>query len=283
MRARAIACSAAARTAKTSCPSTTSRGMSYDGAALVDVVDRRGALHGGAHAVAVVLDDEEAGELPERGHVERLVEGAVVHGRLAHEADDHLVAAAVLDGEADAGRDRECARRRCRARRGSRVDLSNRCIEPPLPRDAAIHAAEQLGHDRARRHAAGERLPVVAVGGDDVVVLAQQRDEAGADASWPMYRWQKPPMRPIAYISAVRSSNRRCSSIECSSSRCSALRSAGAERVGVGLRGRPGGRFRRRFRRRFRGRLRAGFRGRLVAAPCWRTRTPCVLRAWWWS
>ena len=41
-------------------------------------------------------------------------------------------------------------------------------------------------------------------------------------ASCPMYRWQKPPILPIAYASAHRSSKRRCSSIECSSSRLSA-------------------------------------------------------------
>src|SRR5205823_7921485 len=38
-------------------------------------------------------------------------------------------------------------------------------------------------------------------------------------ASWPMYRWQKPPIFPSAYASAHRSSNRRCNSIERRSSR----------------------------------------------------------------
>jgi hypothetical protein len=70
-------------------------------AALVDVVDGRRALERRAHAVPVVLDDEHAGQLPQAGHVERLVERAGVHHRLAHEADDDLIAAAVLDGEAD--------------------------------------------------------------------------------------------------------------------------------------------------------------------------------------
>ena len=91
---------------------------------------------------------------------------------------------------------------------------------------AAVDAAEQLGHHRARRHAARERLAVIAVGRDDVVVRAQHRDRAGATASWPMYRWQKPPILPSAYASAQRSSKRRWSSIERSSSRRS---------VGVGV------------------------------------------------
>ena len=87
---------------------------------------------------------------------------------------------------------------------------------------AAVDAAEQLGHDGARRHAARERLPVIAVRRDDVVVRAQHRDARRCcTASWPMYRWQKPPILPNAYASAHRSSKRRCSSIERSSSRLS--------------------------------------------------------------
>ena len=75
-------------------------------AALVNVVDGGRTLDGGAHAVAVVLDDEQAWQLPERRHVERFVEGAVVDRCLAHEAHDDLIATAILDRETDTGRDR---------------------------------------------------------------------------------------------------------------------------------------------------------------------------------
>ena len=40
----------------------------------------------------------------------------------------------------------------------------------------AVDAAEQLRHDGSRRHATGERLAVIAVGRDHVVVGAQDRD-----------------------------------------------------------------------------------------------------------
>ena len=50
---------------------------------------------------------------------------------------------------------------------------------------AAVHAPEELGHDRARRHAAGECLAVVAVGGDDVVVGAEHREHARGDRLLP--------------------------------------------------------------------------------------------------
>ena len=115
-------------------PSTTSRGMSYAAGALAR--RRRSPTtrsKRGAHAVAVVLADEDDRQLPQRGHVERLVERADVHGRLAEEADAHLVAAAVLDREARRPPRAARGRRRCRGRRGSRCSASNRCIEPPLP------------------------------------------------------------------------------------------------------------------------------------------------------
>ena len=54
------------------------------------------------------------------------------------------------------------------------------CIEPPLPARASVDAAEQLGHHGARSHAARERLAVVAVRRDDVVVGAERREHAGA-------------------------------------------------------------------------------------------------------
>src|SRR5262249_59043382 len=61
------------------------------------------------HPVAVVLAHEDYGQLPDRRHVECLVEGPDVHRRFAEEADAHLVAAAVLDGEGETGRQREVA------------------------------------------------------------------------------------------------------------------------------------------------------------------------------
>ena len=73
------------------------------------VGDRGDALERGAHAVAVVLATEDDGELPDGGHVQRFVEGADVHGRLAEIAEAHLVAVAVLDCEAEPGGERDVA------------------------------------------------------------------------------------------------------------------------------------------------------------------------------
>ena len=92
-----------------------------------------------------------------------------------------LIAAAILDREADAGRERHVAADDAVAAEEVQCCVSNMCIEPPLPREQPSLPAEQLGHDGARRHAARERLAVIAVRRDDVVVGAKHRDRAGAD------------------------------------------------------------------------------------------------------
>ena len=121
--------------------------MSYEHARSADVVDGRRALERGAHPVAVVLDEVDHRQLPERGHVQRLVEGAVVHRGVAEEADADLVAAAILDREGDAvaiGRwppTMPCPPRKFTLR-------SKKCIEPPLPFEQPSDAAEQLRHHR---------------------------------------------------------------------------------------------------------------------------------------
>ena len=163
----------ASRTANTSCPSHAGVGDVVRRAALVDVLDGRRALERRAHAVPVVLDHVDDGQLPEAGHVERLVEGAGVHDRLAHEADAHLIAAAVLDGEADAGGERDVPADDAVAAEEVHAAVEH-VHRAALAVRAAVDAAEQLGHHGARRDAAHERLAVVAVRGDDVVVGPQR-------------------------------------------------------------------------------------------------------------
>jgi hypothetical protein len=144
-------------------------------------VDRRRPLERRAHPVAVVLDDVHDRQLPETGHVQRLVERTGVDHRLAHEADADLVAVAVLDRERDAGRERHVAADDAVTTKevGLPVEEVHRAA---LAARAAIDATEELGHHGPRRDAARERLPVVPVGRDDVIVGTQHRQRAGADA-----------------------------------------------------------------------------------------------------
>ncbi len=125
-----------------------------------------------------------AGQLPERGHVERLVEGAVVDRGLAEVADRHLVGVAVLGGERHAGRERDVpADDAVPAEEPERgVEEVHRAALAPA---AARGLAEQLGHDGARADPARQRVAVLAVGAGDVVVRAQGREAADRDRLLP--------------------------------------------------------------------------------------------------
>src|SRR5678810_591092 len=140
---------------------------------------RRSTLQRRAHAVAIVLDHVHDRQLPEAGHVERFVERARVDDRLAHEADAHLVAAPILDGEGNAG-----AERNVRANDAVAAEEVQALVEhvhrAALTASTAVDAAEELGHHGARCHTACKRLTVVAVGRNDVVVGAEERQNARA-------------------------------------------------------------------------------------------------------
>ena len=99
-------------------------GDAVGGAALVEVLDRGRAVEGGAHAVAVVLDDVDDRQVPQRAHVQRLVEGALVDGAVAEEAEHDLVGAAQADAVAHARPRPAGGRPRCRRRRSCRAGTS---------------------------------------------------------------------------------------------------------------------------------------------------------------
>ena len=137
-----------------------------------------GAFLARAHGVLVVLDDEDDRHVPEGGEVERFVDGALVGGAVAHVAKaaalEPLVFEGVGESEAQWGLAADDAVAAPEMfRRGEEVHGA------ALALGAAGEFALQLGHELAHAHADGEGVAMVAVGGDDVVVLAQQR--AGAD------------------------------------------------------------------------------------------------------
>ena len=154
------------------------------GAPLEDVVNGRRPLERGAHAVAIILDDEHAGQLPERGHVQRFVKRAGVHDGLAHEAHNHLIATAILDRETDTGRERYVSAHDAVPTKEVRVGVEH-VHRTTLATRASILPTEQLGHYAARRDAARERLAVIAIGGDDVIIGAQHAERAGAHCFLP--------------------------------------------------------------------------------------------------
>ncbi len=159
-------------------------GDAVRGAALVEVLHRGRAVERRAHAVAVVLDDVDHGQVPERAHVQRLVEGAFVHGAVAEEAEDDLVGLAQADAVAHAGGDGQVA-----AHDAVPAEVAPRHVvevhAAALGAADAADLAAQLGEQGPGIGAAGEGVAVVAVRRDDVVVGAQQAHRADADRFLP--------------------------------------------------------------------------------------------------
>ena len=130
-----------------------------------------------AHAVAVVDDEEDDRQVPERGEVERLVPGAHVHRAVAELADHGLLLAATDHGEREAGGDRQLAGDDAPAAVEAAVDVEQVHRAAAAVR-AAVGAAEQLRHHRLRRYPAGEREAVTAITGDELVVVLHRVDHA---------------------------------------------------------------------------------------------------------
>ena len=139
---------------------------------------RRMTVERRAHPELVVDDQEDDRQLPERGQVHRLAEGALVGGAVAHHREDRVVGLEVVAGERDAGRQRQAA-----------ADDAVAAEEAPLPVEqvhraaaalrAAVDAPEQLRHDGVRMSSARERLAVLAVGRHQVVGFRERL--CGAD------------------------------------------------------------------------------------------------------
>ena len=168
--------------------------------------------------VAVVLDDEDRRQVPDRGEVERLEGGALVGGAVAEEGDRDAAGRPASWRSAPRRRSAAGRRRRCRWRRACPWTRSAMCIEPPLPPHRPVALAEDLGHHRRRRRSPWRNdlqlgvLAEVVVVGDraDQAVLARpevdrrlRRSRPGR-ASWSARRSPSPARRPAGARTARR-------------------------------------------------------------------------------
>ena len=146
--------------------------------ALRQVGQRRGALDRGAHRVAVVLDDVDHRQLPQLGHVEGLVDLALVGGPVAEIGEGDVAVAAVAVGEREA-----CAEGDLRADDAvaavEMLLLGEHVHRAALALAEAAAASGQLGHDALGVEAAGQHVAVVAVGGDGLVAGLGLEHQAG--------------------------------------------------------------------------------------------------------
>ena len=138
-------------------------------AALGEIGHRAGARHAGAHGVLVVLDDVDDRQLPQLGHVEALIDLALVGGAVAEIGQADAVIAAIFVGEGQP-----------RAERHLGADDAVAAIEflllaehvhrAALALGIAGGAAGQLGHHAFGVHARRQHMAMVAIGGDQLVV-----------------------------------------------------------------------------------------------------------------
>ena len=135
------------------------------------------ALQRRTHGVAVVLADEQDGELPQRGEIEGLVEFAFCRRAFAEEAAGDSITTLHLVRERQSDRERQSA-----ADDGVTAietalgveDMHRAATTAARSRGLAVH----LGHNLGRRQAAGERMAVFAIGCDNGVIRNKRLHDA---------------------------------------------------------------------------------------------------------
>ena len=163
------------------------------------VLDCGRPLHARPHRVLVVFDDVNHRELPERGQIERLVIRALVDSPVTQKAEaatfQALVFQAVGKAEAKrglAGHDPVTA-----------PVVFFRCEKmhrAALAARAAGGLAEKLRHAGVHVHPHRERVAVVPVGGDHVVVFPQERYRPNRDRFLADVKVEEPPHFALVVI-----------------------------------------------------------------------------------
>ena len=137
-------------------------------------------LKGGAHRVFVILDDIDNGKLPEGGKVERFMVGTLIDGAIPHEAESGPFFALIFEGvgesESEWGLTPDDAVSAPVVLVGSEV-----VHRAALAAGATGRFAKKFRHAFVHSHADSEGMPVIAVGGDDVIVFPHEGDSADSN------------------------------------------------------------------------------------------------------
>ena len=144
-----------------------------------------------SHGVEIVFAHEQHRQSPQRGQIQALVKLAFGDGAFAEEAGGDDVLAPHAIGERKSDRQRQTA-----ADDGIAAIEIGGAVEQvhgaAAPAAAAFLLSVHLREHRRHRHAAHQRVPVLAIGGDDPVALFQHRDDADGDRFLAVVEMQKP-------------------------------------------------------------------------------------------
>ncbi len=124
----------------------------------------------GAHRITVVLDHIDDRQLPKFGHVEALIDLALVRCAVAEIGDRHIVVAAIEIRESEAGAERNL----CADDAVPAIEvllLGEHVHRAALAARISTAPAGKLRHHTIRVHAHRQHVAVVAVPGDDLVAL----------------------------------------------------------------------------------------------------------------
>src|SRR6516165_3328120 len=152
--------------------------------AMKQVGARRGAIDRRPHPVSIVLDHVNDRQLPQRGHVEALIDLPLIDRAIAEIGDRDLPVCAIMMGKGEPGSDRHL-----------RADDAVAAKEAHLPAEHVHRAAlavrlaattpGQLGHDAPGIHAAGQHMAVIAIGRDNRVAFLERCLHADDDRFLP--------------------------------------------------------------------------------------------------
>ena len=133
----------------------------------------------GGHTVAVIFNEPHHGKLPCGGHIQGLVEAALVGGAVAEAAHGHRAVAQDLGGQSAAGRDGLTAAYDTVGAQVIHLLHVRNVHGAALTLAVAGLFAEQLGHSQLGVSAPGNGVAVATVGRGKVVLGADSGESAG--------------------------------------------------------------------------------------------------------
>src|SRR6266571_2503310 len=105
---------------------------------------------------------------------------ALINSSFTEEAESYLICLSVLAGESHAGRQRNLPANDCMA--AEKIQLvAEQVHRTPFASRTAARLTIEFGHNRVRRYAFGNRLAVLAITCQDVIVGTDGRNRTDAD------------------------------------------------------------------------------------------------------